>query len=274
MSVNVPGALLVGQLWWYGLTVIRPAQLWKSLGIYPRNELGQPPPPAAGPGAGKKFSLRQSAPVLLPRKPSGYESVEDFDELSPVYTAAIAPFSRPVFEETVRAMTPYLSPRARILDTSCGPGLELCQLARLVPEGEVVGADLSAGMVTRAAETAAQQGLGNVAFFQADVGNLPRRFQGQFDLIFCSLSFHHYPEPLQALKQMHRVLRPEGKVFIVDAGPAWMKTMASPLCKLGDPGWVAFRTGEEFQQLCAEAGFARFHWSEFLPGMGLTIASK
>jgi SAM-dependent methyltransferase len=274
VAVNIAGGILVGQIWWYGMAVIRPAQFLKGLGILPRNEIGHLPPVRAGKGAGKRFSLRHRDPVLLKGKPAGYDSVEEFDSLSEVYSSAIEPFSRPVFEETVKAMSPFLTRSSRILDTSCGPGLEICKLAELVPDGEVVGADFSAGMVKRAASHAGQKGLRNAAFFQADVGKLPRQFQAAFDLVFCSLSFHHYPDALRALQEMRRALRPGGKVFIVDAGPAWMKTLASPLSKLGDPGWVTFRTGEEFQQLCNDAGFSAFYWTEFLPGMGLTIATK
>jgi Glu-tRNA(Gln) amidotransferase subunit E-like FAD-binding protein len=53
-----------------------------------------------------------------------------------------------------------------------------------------------------------------------------------------------------------------------------MKLLGSPLAKWADPGWVTFRTGEEFQELCAEAGFSGFFWTELLPGMGLTIATR
>ena len=272
--MNLAGGILVGQLWWYGLTVLRPSQYLRSLGMYPQNALGVLPTVNPGEGAGKRYSLEYKDPVLLPERPDGYESVEAFDGLSEVYNTAIEPFSLPVFEEVVKIMSPLVPPRPRILDTSCGPGTELCRLARLLPQGELVGADLSAGMVTRAADNARRQGLSNVAFFQADVSDLPRQFHDDFDLVWCSFSFHHYPQPLEALIEMRKVLRPGGKVFITDAGPAWMKAIASPLAKLGDPGWVAFRTGEEFQELARQAGFSGFYWTEVLPGIGLTIATR
>jgi ubiquinone/menaquinone biosynthesis C-methylase UbiE len=129
-------------------------------------------------------------------------------------------------------------------------------------------------MVKQSAASAREKGLHHTAFFQADVGALPRAFQGRFDAVYCSMSFHHYPEPLRALQQMRRALRKGGLVFIIDAGPAWMKALGSPIAKIADPGWVAFRTGEEYQDLCAEAGFSGFYWTELLPGMGLTIATR
>jgi len=50
--------------------------------------------------------------------------------------------------------------------------------------------------------------------------------------------------------------------------------LASPLAKWGDPGWVAFRTGEEFRELFEAAGFSNFYWTEVLPGIGLSIGTK
>jgi ubiquinone/menaquinone biosynthesis C-methylase UbiE len=275
MAQSIPGFLLIGQLWWYGLAVLRPAQLLKAAGLLPRNDLGQPPRPMARKGGGRRYSLRRPyTPTLLPDRPAGYESVEEFDSVSDMYANLSEPFTRPVFEETVRIMTPLIGSAARILDTSCGPGLQVCQLAELVPDGEVVGSDLSAAMVTRAAENARGRGLRNVAFFQADVGALPAHFKARFDVVFCSFAFHHYPDGKAAAREMRRVLRPGGKAFIIDAGPAWMKALASPISKLGDPGWVAFRTGEEFAELCREAGFGGFYWTEVLPGIGLSIATR
>jgi ubiquinone/menaquinone biosynthesis C-methylase UbiE len=272
--VNLPGAFFIGQLWWYSAAVLRPAQVMRSLGWYPENTIGCLPHPTSRRGAGRLYSLKHRRPVLLSRKPRGYELVEEFDGMSEIYTTAVEPFSRPVFEETIRVISPYLTPQSRILDPSCGPGLELCQLGALVTEGEIVGTDLAEKMVLQAFDNTRRQGLDNGAFFQADVGDLPKHFEARFDLIFCSLSFHHYTAPLRALLEMRRVLRRGGHAVIVDAGPAWMKALGSPMAKLADPGWVAFRTGEEFQQLCQEAGFSGFYWTEVLPGMGLTLATR
>lgn len=272
--MNIPGTIMVSQLWWYGAAVLRPAQFLKQAGLYPENVLGTRPSVRVPRGGGRYFSRRHKRPVLLEARPDRYDLVEDFDEMSHVYSTAIAPFARPIFEETVATLSPYLTPSSRILDPSCGPGDEVCQLAELVPDGEVVGADLAAKMVEQAAENARGRGLSNVAFFQADVGAMPEAFAGRFDAICCSLSFHHYPDALRALREMKRVLRKGGHAFITDAGPRWMKLLGSPLAKWADPGWITFRTGEEFQELCREAGFSGFFWTELLPGMGLTIATR
>ena len=132
--------------------------------------------------------------------------------------------------------------------------------------------DLSRGMVDAAFARASARAARNLAFFQADVGAMPKHFGGKFDATYCSLSFHHYPDPPAAVAEMHRVLRPGGQAFIIDAGPPWMKALGSPLAKWADPGWIGFHTGEEFQQLFAR--FSSFYWTELLPGIGLVIATK
>jgi ubiquinone/menaquinone biosynthesis C-methylase UbiE len=273
MAFNLPGTVLVGQLWWYGYAVFKPAQLMKSLGVLPRNELGLLPR-AVHAGAGRRFSPQPDGPRFLDQATDNYHSVEEFDSLSHDYEVSIEPFSGPIFDETLATLRSLVPPDGRILDCSCGPGVELIKLAAAVPRGEAVGSDLSRGMVQRAFENARQRGCHNTAFFQADVYQMPAAFEASFDAIYCALSFHHYEEPLRALCEMRRVLRPEGKVFIVDAGPSWMKALGSPLAKWADPGWVAFRTGEEFRDLCGQAGFTGFYWTEILPGMGLTIATR
>jgi SAM-dependent methyltransferase len=274
LGMNIPGSILMAQLWWYSYSVLRPAQLLKSAGLYPLNELGTMPPKTGRKGAGRYYCAKYREPVYLEKAPSNYDSVEKFDELSRTYGTFVEPFSGPVFEETIKYMQQYLTSSSRILDCSCGPGTETLRLAPLVSDGEIVGMDLSAEMVAVASKNAARDAKRNVAFFQADVASMPAHFKGRFDAVYCSLAFHHYTHPLEAIREMRRVLRPDGKVFIIDAGPRWMKLLASPMAKWADPGWVAFRTGEEFRVLFQKAGYSGFYWAETLPGMGLSIATK
>jgi ubiquinone/menaquinone biosynthesis C-methylase UbiE len=274
---NAPGAVLVANLWWYAYSVLRPAQILKpyGLGLYRTPEIGSRPFPQRGAdGAGQRYCIEHPEPVYLDERPESYSTVDGFDQLSSNYDRIIEPFSRPIFEEVVAAMRPFMTPRSRILDPSCGPGTEAVRLASMVPQGEIVASDLSAGMVSAAAANARQHGVRNMAFFQADVTALPQRFDSEFDVIYCSLAFHHYPDAVGALREMRRVLRPGGAVFISDAGPWWMKALASPLASWADPGWVTFRTGEEFRELFAAAGFGGFYWTEVLPGIGLSIGTR
>lgn len=273
-ETDIPAAIFVGQMWWYALTVLYPAQALKSMGWYPQNEIGQYPLIVPLKGQGQFYCRHYHEPCYLDKPPKDYNPVEYFDRTAAVYETWVKPFSRPIYEETAKLMQPFLVPTARILDTSCGPGTEMLQLAELVPEGEVVGMDLSAGMVATAFENAKRRGVHNTAFFQADVANMPEHFAGRFDAIFCFGAFHHYPDSQGAVKEMHRVLNENGKAFVVDPGPWWFKIISAPIAKWADPGWVGFHTGEEFQALFRQAGFSRFYWNEVLPGFGMCIGTK
>jgi ubiquinone/menaquinone biosynthesis C-methylase UbiE len=273
-GATLPGTILTANLWWYAFTVLRPAQALKPLGLYRAPEIGRVPARSHEGGAGQHFCHRYSTPVLLENQPEGYASVEAFDHLSHEYDHVVEPFTRPIFEEVRQVMRSLATPRSRILDCSCGPGSETILLAALVPQGEVVGSDLAADMVCKASANAQQNLVTNTAFFQADVANMPDAFSDQFDFIYCAFAFHHYPDPAKSLQEMLRALRKGGHAFVVDAGPWWMKALASPLAKWGDPGWITFRTGEEFRELFANAGFSSFYWTEILPGIGLSIGTK
>jgi SAM-dependent methyltransferase len=270
-GATFPGAVFVANLWWYAFAVLRPAQALKAAGVYRGREIGAPPAPLPHDGRGPHYSLAGAGPVLLDRLPSVHATVEAFDRASAWHDQVQAPFSAPIFEDVSRTLASLATPADRILDCSCGGGTEALALARLVPEGEVVGADLSGEMVSAAAERARESGAENLAFFQADVANMPSHFGGQFDFVYCSFSFHHYTEPVVALREIRRVLAPAGRLLVVDAGPWWMKAIGSPIAKLADPGWVAFYTGEELASLFAEAGFTSFYWTEVLPGIGLAV---
>ena len=64
----------------------------------------------------------------------------------------------------------------------------------------VVATDLTAEMLAKTAELAAQRGLANVETRPADAESLPFD-DASFDLVTCRLAFHHFPNPRQALFQ-------------------------------------------------------------------------
>jgi SAM-dependent methyltransferase len=129
-------------------------------------------------------------------------------------------------------------------------------------------------MVEAAWRDARAHGLANCAFFQADVGELPREFDGGFDLVYSSLAHHHYPDPQAATREIFRALRPEGIYAIVDPGPEWFTRASAPLAKWADPGWIGFHTPHGFRALFAEAGFTCTGSLELLPGFNLSVGQK
>jgi ubiquinone/menaquinone biosynthesis C-methylase UbiE len=269
------GAQLAVSLWAWSASVFYPARALKRAGIpVAGSQEGDEPVGIARRGLGPYFSARHDEPVLL-ETPSEHEHlVEEFDRFPQVYELIVRPFSQPLFEEALSVMSRYLPPEGRVLDAGCGPGRELREVARLLPRGEVVGIDLAVGMVEAAHSSARAHGLDNTAFFQADVGELPKSFRGKFDLVYSCLAHHHYPDAEVAAAGIFRVLRPGGVHCVIDPGPAWFNLLSAPLCKLGDPGWIGFRTPGEFRTLFESVGFERTCWIPLLPGLGLAVAQK
>ncbi|MER6176825.1 class I SAM-dependent methyltransferase [Streptosporangium sp. NPDC001681] len=104
----------------------------------------------------------------------------------------------------------------RVLDVGTGPGRVPLAIARALPELRVEGLDLSAEMIDRARQNAAEAGLaGRVDFAVGDVADLPYP-DGDFDLIVSSMSQHHWPDAAAGLRELRRVLGPGGRIWIYD----------------------------------------------------------
>ncbi|MER7982208.1 MULTISPECIES: class I SAM-dependent methyltransferase [unclassified Streptomyces] len=114
-----------------------------------------------------------------------------------------------------------LKPHMKILDIGCGPGTITADLAERVPDGHVTGVDHAAGVLDRARQEAAGRGLRNVDFAVADVNALDFP-----DDTFCVVHAHqvlqHVGDPVQALREMHRVTKPGGFIAVRDADYAAM----------------------------------------------------
>ena len=108
-----------------------------------------------------------------------------------------------------------LAPGERVLDVACGTGLTAVEAAGAVgPHGNVVGIDLSARMVDAARQRAVERGTANVAFARMDAESLDLP-NASFDVVLCELGLMYVPDPARALSEMHRVLRPGGRLVVV-----------------------------------------------------------
>ncbi|MBX9961838.1 MAG: methyltransferase domain-containing protein [Burkholderiales bacterium] len=107
-----------------------------------------------------------------------------------------------------------LEPGERVLDVGCGPGLLAQSAAAAVgPQGEVFGVDLSANMVALAQRRCAN--LPWAAFAVADAIALPGATE-HFDAVTCTQVLEYVPAVDRALDELKRVLRPGGRLLLVD----------------------------------------------------------
>jgi ubiquinone/menaquinone biosynthesis C-methylase UbiE len=104
--------------------------------------------------------------------------------------------------------------RTSILDVGCGTGIFAARIAAAVPRATIWGVDLVAGMLVGGRER--WKALRDqVVPVQADSERLP--FPNEtFDVVTCANSFHHYPHQDWAVAEMYRVLRPGGRLFLLD----------------------------------------------------------
>lgn len=144
------------------------------------------------------------------------------------------------------------APTWRLLDIATAAGHTAFALAPSV--GEVVATDLLDEMLVVARDQAADRGLSNVAFEQADAEDLPFD-DASFDAVTCRIAPHHFPRPERFVAEVARVLRPGGRFGLVDnMVDADAASFVNHFEKRRDPSHVRALPVEEWLALIEEAG--------------------
>jgi ubiquinone/menaquinone biosynthesis C-methylase UbiE len=126
------------------------------------------------------------------------------------------------FAERAREQAPLITERARwllaplrgdesALDAGTGAGALALGLALLV--GEVVGCDIVPELLAEARKLAVD--LPNVSFVEGDIFALPFE-TGSFDIAGTIRTLHHLERPEKAIPELVRVLRPNGRLLVID----------------------------------------------------------
>jgi ubiquinone/menaquinone biosynthesis C-methylase UbiE len=162
-------------------------------------------------------------------------------------------------------LLPHLRPGMRLIDCGCGPGSITIDLAQAVIPGEVIGIDLREEALTNGRQLARDRGISNVTFQAANVYQLPFP-DASFDAAFACAVLQHLAAPLEALKEMRRILKPGGVIGIVDGSSTiTFRYPTNPLLEAWDKlrGLEReYRTGRpsdalQLRVLLREAGFTR-----------------
>jgi SAM-dependent methyltransferase len=180
------------------------------------------------------------------------------------WKAKSAAMGKPVTQALVEYAHP--APGVKVLDLASGTGEPAISLAhRVGGDGHVTALDLSAELLEIAAQRAKSRALANFSIRQADAHSLPFP-DGSFDLVTSRFGVMFFRDPVAALKEVHRVLRPEARACFLAWGPFaqpyWDSTMGvvhrhvgGPLLKADGPDPFRFSASGSLSAVLRSAGF-------------------
>jgi ubiquinone/menaquinone biosynthesis C-methylase UbiE len=179
-----------------------------------------------------------------------HQDVGRFDEWGPSYEQhwmqrrIMGPVQQMVVDMAAEAVP---SPRS-ILDIGCGTGRLLRQAATRFPQAQLDGVDPAEGMI--------KQGIAllppgaSIRLRQGTAEALPFS-DGEFDLVLSTMSFHHWQDRAQGVREVRRVLAPGGRWLLADVVPAGPFVLLSHLIHIG-----GIRYRSNLDAMVAAAGLA------------------
>jgi ubiquinone/menaquinone biosynthesis C-methylase UbiE len=185
------------------------------------------------------------------------EAKREFDNWSKTYDRGVLQtiFFRPAHRMLLAALRPGEN---EILDIGCGTGAFAARLLKARPDATVCGLDLSDGMLSQCHERS-RAASGRLRLVRGDSQRLPFA-DNSFDAITCSHSFHHYPRQDLVVAEMHRVLRPGGRLYIIDGDRdrIWGRLVYDVVVVMME-GAVKHQSRKGFRSLYHQAGFVDVH---------------
>ena len=139
------------------------------------------------------------------------------------------------FRKEAQAIANQVPGGGDVLEVAPGPGFLAIELAKL-GSFHIVGLDISKSFVRIATENAEKAGVA-VTFREGNASSMPFE-ANSFDFVYCRAAFKNFSEPVQAINEMYRVLKPGGKAVIhdlrKDASPEAIKAAVKEM----DMGWL------------------------------------
>ena len=190
-----------------------------------------------------------------------------YERLAPAYDRRWLAYTQCTLGRLLEAIP--LGGPAAVLDVACGTG----ELERLIIEGfpalTVIGVDVTPAMLA-----IARQKLGGhprIGFCLARGEALPFP-AGRFDLVVWANALHHAREPRHILRECARVLRPQGRLILLDwCRDFWQGRLLHAWLQLTDPAYVAMYRLADVQAMLESLGFTTARACTFLapPAYGI-----
>jgi len=159
----------------------------------------------------------------------------------------------PNFRRWMAAELRGLKPDAPVIEVGCGDASFTTDLAKL--SSRVTAIDISAGQIAENTQRFPQ-----IKFLQHDLAEKMPFADGSFEIAWCSEVLEHLFDPGFALREMHRVLRPGGKLLVTVPYHGRFKNLLIALFKWDEhfaPAnpHIRFYTNGTLSRLAAAAGF-------------------
>lgn len=154
-----------------------------------------------------------------------------FDKVAEDYTNLVSPKRQAQFLTLIYELK--FNGTEEVLDIGCGPGKLSIEALKLLPNGRLVGIDLSPQMILKAKETAMQSKAANAEFLTGDAMNL-QFGDDRFDIVFSSNAFPWVADQSLFLEEAFRVLKPGGKLGLVSLSRSIYKEFFEALAHVNE----------------------------------------
>jgi len=149
-----------------------------------------------------------------------------------------------------------------VLEVAPGPGYFAIELAKR-GDYRITGLDISHTFVEIARKNAARDGV-NVDFTQGNAASMPFANES-FDFLLCRAAFKNFTQPIQALQEMYRVLKPGGRALIIDLRKdASPESVAAAVDSMGLGSVNRFITKLTFRFMLLKRAYTRKEFEQLL----------
>ena len=166
-----------------------------------------------------------------------------------------------------------LKNNSKVLDIGCGCGATTLQIANKLPDGSVIGLDISVPMLDRAKSEAGNQAITNVDFRVVDV-QVEQLAQEEYDFVYSRFGVMFFEDPYEAFKNIFSSIKDEGEISFV----CWQDPSLKPWQSLSlqvikeyldmpsppprSPGPFAFAEKDYVQNILESSGFSDINFDD------------
>lgn len=175
--------------------------------------------------------------------------------------------------KTVLSWIDYKTERD-ILDLGCGKGELLKQIEvrlnsyKIDKKFKISGLDISPNMIEKAKNNS------EIEFKVGDSEDIPFA-ENTFQVITCLNSFHHYENPDKVLKEIHRVLKNEGKIIIGEINiNDFFKKLINRILPYTSNGDVRIYSSNEIKEIFGQEGFVFIKEKFIFPSLKVYLFKK